>query len=63
MTTDSPNMVGRTADAEVDRLVVDVQLDAAVLGHAALGDVQVGHDLDAAGLMAGAMWDGGGIIS
>ena len=35
------------ADAKVDRLVVDVQLDAAVLRQAALGDVEVGHDLDA----------------
>ena len=43
------------ADAEVDRLVVDVQLDAAVLRHAALGDVQVGHDLDARA-------DGGGDV-
>ena len=34
-------------DAQVDRLVVDVQLDAAVLRHAALGDVEIRHDLDA----------------
>ena len=46
---------GQDADAEVDRLVVDVQFDAAVLGHAAFGDVQVGHDLDAAA-------DGGGDV-
>src|SRR3712207_8100020 len=35
------------ADAQVDRLVVNVQLDAAVLRHAPLGDVEVGHDLHA----------------
>ena len=33
--------------ADVDPAAVDVQRDAAVLGHAALGDVEVGHDLDA----------------
>ena len=37
------------ADAHVDRVAADVQLDAAVLRQAALGDVEVGHDLDAAG--------------
>ena len=37
------------ADAQVDRVAADVQLDAAVLRQAALGDVEVGHDLDAAG--------------
>ena len=36
------------ADAKIDRLVIDVQLDAAVLRHAPLGDVQIGHDLYAA---------------
>src|SRR5690606_31895865 len=35
------------ADAKVDRLVVNVQLDTAVLREAAFGDVEVGHDLDA----------------
>ena len=49
MTTLSPNMVGKDADAHVDRVAADVQLDAAVLRQAALGDVEVGHDLDAAG--------------
>ena len=37
------------ADAHVHRVAADVQLDAAVLRQAPLGDVQVGHDLDAAG--------------
>ena len=48
MTTLFAEHGGQNADAEVDRLVVDVQLDAAVLRHAALGDVEIGHDLDAA---------------
>jgi len=43
----SPNIVGSHADAHVDRVAADVQLDAAVLGQAALGDVEVRHDLDA----------------
>ena len=34
-------------DADVDPATVDVERDAPVLGHAALGDVEVGHDLDA----------------
>ena len=38
---------GQRGDADVDPAAVDVQGDASVLGHAALGDVQVGHDLDA----------------
>ena len=37
---------GHDRDAEVDRLVLDPQPEPAVLGDAALGDVQVGHDLD-----------------
>ena len=48
MTTAFAEHGGQHADAKIDRLVVDVQLDAAVLRHAALGDVEVGHDLDAA---------------
>ncbi len=48
-TTLSPNMVGSTATRRSTGLPVDQQLDAAVLRHAPLGDVQVGHDLDAAG--------------
>lgn len=32
---------------QVDWLVVDVEFDTAVLRHAVLGDVQVGHDLHA----------------
>ena len=36
------------ADAQVDRVAADGQLDAAVLRQAALGDVEVRHDLDAA---------------
>ncbi len=38
---------GQDADAHVDRVAADGQLDAAVLGQAALGDVELGHDLDA----------------
>ena len=34
-------------DADVDAPAVDRQREAAVLGHALLGDVEVGHDLDA----------------
>ena len=34
-------------DADVDAPAFDGQREAAVLGHALLGDVQVGHDLDA----------------
>ena len=37
---------GHDRDAEVDRLVLDLQPEAAVLGDAALGDVEFGHDLD-----------------
>ena len=48
-------MVGKTLTRKIDRLVVDVQLDAAVLRHAPLGDVEIGHDLDAAA-------DGGGDV-
>src|SRR5262249_21467041 len=39
---------GQDADAHIDGVAADVELDAAVLRQAALGDVQVGHDLDAA---------------
>ena len=38
---------GQHADAQVDRMPADGQLDAAVLRHAAFGDVEIGHDLDA----------------
>ena len=41
------------ADAQVDRVAADVQLDAAVLRQPALGDVEVRHDLDAAGMAGG----------
>ncbi len=34
------------AHAQVDRVAGDDQLDAAVLRHASLGDVEIGHDLD-----------------
>src|SRR6185312_11935769 len=43
------------ADAHIDGVAADVEFDAAVLGKPALGDVQVRHDLDAAG-------DGGGEV-
>src|SRR5262249_20860824 len=39
---------GQDADAEVDGVAADVELDAAVLRQAAFGDVEIGHDLDAA---------------
>src|SRR5207253_586319 len=37
------------ADAHIDGIAADVELDAAVLGESALGYVEVGHDLDARG--------------
>ena len=37
---------GQRGDAVVDDLAADLQLDAAVLRHAALGDVQLRHDLE-----------------
>ena len=37
---------GQDRHAEVDLARVVAELDAAVLGHAALGDVEVGHDLE-----------------
>ena len=40
---------GQHADAQIDRVAADGQLDAAVLRQAALGDVEVGHHLDAGG--------------
>ena len=39
---------GHDRDAEVDGAAADLHPEAAVLGHALLGDVQLGHDLDAA---------------
>src|SRR5581483_2484042 len=39
---------GDDRDAEVDRASRDPQLEAAVLGDALLGDVELGHDLDTA---------------
>ena len=49
----SPHSVGRHGDAEVelaDALVLaDADLDAPALRQAPLGDVEVGHDLDARG--------------
>ena len=49
ITTLSPNMVGKHADAQIDGVPAHGQPDAAVLRQAALGDVQVGHDLDPRG--------------
>ena len=46
---------GQHADAEIDRVAADGQLDAAVLRHAALGDVEIGHHLDAGGDREGQM--------
>ena len=39
---------GHDGDAEVDGAALHAQAEAAVLGHALLRDVQLGHDLDAA---------------
>ncbi len=38
---------GNRGDADVDRLAFHLEIDAAILRHAALGDVEIGHDLDA----------------
>ena len=48
MTTFSPYTVGRVATPQVERLAADPHADPAVLRDALLGDVQVGHDLQAA---------------
>ena len=40
---------GQGRDADVDAVAAEGELDPAVLGQPALGDVEVGHDLDAAG--------------
>ena len=40
---------GQHADAQIDRVAADGQLDAAVLRQPPLGDVEIGHDLDAGG--------------
>ena len=40
---------GQRGDTQVDVLVAHLHVEASVLGHAALGDVQAGHDLHAAG--------------
>src|SRR5262249_60930971 len=40
---------GQQPHAHVEGVAADVELDTAVLRQAALGDVQVGHHLDAAG--------------
>ena len=49
MTIFSPNSVGQHADAEVHLLALaELELDAAVLRQAALGDVELRHDLEAA---------------
>src|SRR5690606_10294152 len=39
---------GHGADAQVELLALHAQHDAAILRQAALGDVELGHDLDAA---------------
>ena len=43
-----PEDAGQGRDTQIDLLVADLQLDAAVLGNAALGDIQLGHDLQPA---------------
>jgi hypothetical protein len=45
----SPNSVGSTRRGSPSPCPCRAQLDAAVLRQAALGDVEVGHDLDARG--------------
>ena len=52
---------GQGRDADIDGLAADVQLDAPVLGEARLGDVEVGHDLDAAGHSASEVRRGRGL--
>ena len=47
MTIFSPYCVGSVRDAQIDVPAVDHGADAAVLGQAAFGDVEVGHDLEA----------------
>ena len=47
MTASSPLHARHDRHAEVDRLARHLQLEAAVLRHALLGDVELGHDLDA----------------
>ena len=47
MTMPSPSHARQRDDADVDRVAVDRQRHAAVLRHALLGDVEVGHDLHA----------------
>ena len=49
MTTLSPNMVGSTLTRRSTGWPPTRQPDAAVLRQAPLGDVEVGHDLDARG--------------
>ena len=48
MTTFSPYTVGQGRDTKVDAAPADLHADAAVLRDAALGDVDVGHDLQTA---------------
>ena len=48
MTASSPWMRRHDGDAEVDGAALHPQPEAAVLGHPLLGDVELGHDLDAA---------------
>jgi hypothetical protein len=48
MTASSPCADGHDRDAEVDVAALDAHAEAAVLRDALLGDVQLGHDLDAA---------------
>ena len=54
---------GKRGDAQVDRLGLDLERDAAVLRDPALGDVEVGEDLDARGDgRDGADRDGRGLL-
>ena len=55
MTTLSPNIVGNTLIAQIDRMAADVQLDPPVLRQPPLGDIEIRHDLDARGDREGQM--------
>ena len=62
MTTLSPNIVGRMLTRMSTGLPPTFSSMRPSCGSAALGDVEVGHDLDAAGDGV-ARWRGGGTIS
>ena len=60
MTRRSPKFVGTVETTNVDIFAGDLDLDAAVLRQALLGDVELAHDLDARGDRGDApSWAGG----